>query len=68
VHLSSLNCPIIGDKLYGENKLNNINQQTDRHLLHAYSVQFKHPISGKTIEIIAPIPQDIQKYRPFDKK
>lgn len=42
-HKEGLNCPIRGDELYG--------QQAERLYLHAESIAFKHPITGKTIQL-----------------
>ncbi len=44
VHLSSINHPIVGDKIY-EGK------QANRLMLHSYSVSFIHPITNKKITI-----------------
>lgn len=54
VHLSHIGTPILGDTLYGK--------ETDliaRQALHAYKITFTHPITQNTVEIIAPIPDDI---------
>lgn len=54
VHLSSIGHPILGDTLYGR-KTNLIERQA----LHSYHIKFIHPVNKKEIEIIAPIPDDI---------
>lgn len=46
VHLASLNHPIIGDKTYGS-KNEKIKAETQ--MLHAYNLDFKHPITGERI-------------------
>ena len=49
-HLSGLGCPISGDELYG-------NPSTSSRLcLHASRLSFKHPITGKDIDIVSPVP------------
>lgn len=56
VHLSHIGAPILGDTLYGK--------ETDlisRQALHAHKITFTHPITQNTVEIIAPIPDDISK-------
>lgn len=58
VHLQSIHCPILGDKIYGSTKLNILYNVT-RQLLHARSLEFIHPCTKKSIEITAPIPEDI---------
>ncbi len=47
-HPEGLNCPIVGDNLYGT--------RAERLYLHAASLSFRHPITGKNIRIEAPIP------------
>ena len=44
VHLSSINHPIVGDKIYG-------GKQANRLMLHSYSVSLIHPITNKKITI-----------------
>lgn len=65
VHLSgSLLCPIIGDKLYGNKSINAFcsrNIGISRQMLHAYSLEFQHPISREKISIRAPYPEDFRK-------
>jgi len=56
VHLSSIGHPILGDGQYG--KKFHCPFRPKRHLLHATSIKFPHPTTGKTIEIVAPLPQD----------
>ena len=53
VHLQSVNAAIIGDKIYSNN------DEASRHLLHAWKLKFKHPISGDLISLEAPIPGDM---------
>ena len=48
LHMAYLNCPIIGDKLYG----NALEDDNDVILhLHAYKLSFVHPITEEFIEI-----------------
>lgn len=49
-HQLGLNTPIKGDLLYG--------QPAQRLMLHAESVQFKHPVTGELLEITAPVPAE----------
>jgi RluA family pseudouridine synthase len=51
VHCSEQNHPIVGDSKYGEPKRN-----YPRMALHAWSIRFKHPFSGKEMEFKAEIP------------
>ena len=54
VHLSHLGYPIIGDELYG-GEMEVINRQA----LHAMYLNFKHPVTGKEMEVYAKPPEDI---------
>ena len=56
VHSKYIGHPILGDTLYG-NSSNLINRQA----LHAYKINFVHPITNKKIEIISKPPKDISK-------
>ncbi len=59
VHLSSMGHPILGDIQYGKKFICHIKPR--RNLLHAYSVGFKHPSTGKEVKAIAPIPADFKE-------
>lgn len=56
VHLASIGHPILGDKLYGENK-----GLADRVLLHSYRVEFIHPVTHKKIGLTKEMPFDMKK-------
>ena len=53
VHLSEIGYPIVGDTTYsnGKNKWN-----IEGQCLHAKSLDFKHPITGKAMHLDAPLP------------
>lgn len=55
VHLAHIGHPLLGDTLYGTSS-----PLISRQALHAYKVKFTHPISQKTIELTAKIPEDIK--------
>jgi 23S rRNA pseudouridine1911/1915/1917 synthase len=65
VHCAAAGHPLMGDSLYGRP------QPQQRHLLHAYALSFAHPLSGKSITITAPLPDDMKvvmrKALPADK-
>lgn len=61
VHLQSIHCPILGDKIYGNSKINTL-CKTTRHLLHAHCLEFIHPYTKDSIQITAPIPEDISTW------
>ena len=50
VHMASVGHPLVGDVLYGKG------DGASRLALHAYSLSFPHPITGKTLCVTAPIP------------
>lgn len=53
VQMASLGCPITGDVKYGDRRANE-----DRSIcLHAFALQFKHPVSGEDVWIGAPLPK-----------
>ena len=54
VHLSHIGHPIAGDSLYGGSK-----DLIARQALHAYYMEFDHPVSGKRISFEAALPDDI---------
>lgn len=56
VHLSSLSHPLLGDELYG-----NKSPYIDRMALHAWRLQFEHPLTHKKMDIICDIPDDMKK-------
>ena len=57
VHLSYIGYPIIGDTTYsnGKNEFGVVGQ-----CLHAKSLEFKHPITGKEMKLEAPLPEYFQ--------
>ena len=56
VHLSSLGFPLAGDTMYGTDET-----VMPRHALHCGKMEFSHPITGKTVEVTAPLPDDMRQ-------
>ncbi len=53
VHAKYLNHPVVGDDVYGRKKREfGLNGQ----LLHAYRLEFTHPVSGESMSFTAPLP------------
>ncbi|MFH0795334.1 MAG: RluA family pseudouridine synthase [bacterium] len=52
VHLAGIGHPIVGDKKYGKG-----NESHSRLALHARSLSFKHPFSGKRLTLAAEVPE-----------
>ena len=64
VHLAYIGCPILGDKAYGDKKINSYmsrHQGIARQMLHARVLSFVHPSTKKRLHIEAPYPEDFQK-------
>ncbi|MBU3667679.1 MAG: RluA family pseudouridine synthase [Rhodocyclaceae bacterium] len=65
VHLASLGHPIVGDDKYGDFALNkslSASGALDRMFLHAASLRCKHPVSGESLHIEAPLPEELQQF------
>lgn len=56
VHFAHLGAPIVGDDLYGT-----ASEHIDRHALHSYSLTLPHPKSRETLNIKAPLPDDMRR-------
>lgn len=56
VHFAHLGNPILGDTLYGKN------HPFERLALHAYSIEFCHPITGNIIKSYARLPEVLRNY------
>jgi 23S rRNA pseudouridine1911/1915/1917 synthase len=61
VHLKSLGHPILGDALYGWKPDSRLAHQPERVMLHAEHLVLTHPISGKELDLSAPLPKDFQR-------
>ena len=60
VHLSELGHPILGDLQYGRNAA--FPREVQRLCLHAYSLSFIHPETGRNMHIVAPLPQLFKRF------
>lgn len=71
VHLASEGQPILGDDKYGHFDLNKTLQKPahgpalKRMFLHAWRLQFTHPVSGERIELEAHLPEELQHYLDY---
>ena len=54
VHLKHLGCPVLGDPIYGQRG------NFSRHMLHAWKLEFVHPVSKKPMAFEAPPPPEFQ--------
>jgi 23S rRNA pseudouridine1911/1915/1917 synthase len=54
VHLKHLGCPVLGDPLYGRR------ESFSRHMLHAWKIEFLHPVSGHPLAFEAVPPPEFR--------
>jgi 23S rRNA pseudouridine1911/1915/1917 synthase len=68
VHLKSQGWPIVGDPVYGEPRWKGIAESRlaalcrdfPRQALHALRLSFIHPATGAPLEVVAPVPADLE--------
>jgi 23S rRNA pseudouridine1911/1915/1917 synthase len=56
VHLRAIGHPVCGDPEYGTAGLLGLQRQ----FLHAARVAFDHPLTGARVEVLSPLPEDLQ--------
>jgi len=62
VHLASIGHPVVGDDTYGGGggrKL--VGLAPRRHFLHAAWLVFRHPVTGASIDLRSPLPEDLHR-------
>ena len=58
VHFAAINHPVVGDPVYGRRKkIKNI--KASRQMLHAWRLEFTHPVTKKTMSFESPVPDDM---------
>jgi 23S rRNA pseudouridine1911/1915/1917 synthase len=76
VHFAGAGFPLVGDKLYGAGEeyfmeacetgvSAELLERFDglpRHALHAERVTFEHPVTGKEMTVVSPLPADLTDY------
>ncbi len=75
IHLASLGCPLVGDKLYGpdermlaraaDGELSAADialLELPRHALHAHRYRLRHAVTGETLELTSPLPDDLAAF------
>ena len=63
VHMAHLGHPVAGDALYGTRQQRHLEDEYGivRQCLHAYSLSFTHPATGRALEFTAPVWPDMQE-------
>ena len=63
VHMASLGCPVIGDTVYGKPALDKrLDPPPARQMLHAWKLKLWHPVEGRQMEFVSPVPADMKVY------
>ncbi len=68
VHLASEGFPIAGDDKYGDFELNKAllrphhSPPLKRMFLHAWRLEVNHPVSGEKLELLAPLPSELEEF------
>jgi 23S rRNA pseudouridine955/2504/2580 synthase len=62
VHLAHAGFPIVGDDKYGDTEINRrlAKLGARRLMLHAWSLELRHPLEGTPLRLEAPLPPDMQ--------
>ncbi|HEX6050395.1 MAG TPA: RluA family pseudouridine synthase [Gemmatimonadaceae bacterium] len=61
VHLASVGHPVVGDDTYGGGGGRRlVALPARRHFLHAAWLRFRHPMSGLSMDLRAPLPEDLR--------
>jgi 23S rRNA pseudouridine1911/1915/1917 synthase len=64
VHLSAIGHPVVGDDVYGERSYKEFVRkfgELHRYFLHAATLRFEHPMTGKPMEFHSFLPEELQK-------
>ena len=62
VHLASIGHPVVGDTLYGAPRKLGSMPTLERNFLHAASLEFRHPRTGKAMALTAPLPAELEQF------
>ena len=63
VHLASIGHPLLGDPVYGrrDTALAAEIAQLKRQALHAQRLELEHPVSGRRLAWLSPLPRDLER-------
>lgn len=63
VHLKeNLGCPILGDPIYGRRRPGGAGAGPGRLMLHAWQLEFPHPVDHRPLRFRAPVPPEFQPW------
>jgi 23S rRNA pseudouridine1911/1915/1917 synthase len=69
VHLAQRGHPVVGDSLYGPNRLQNLPggiakaaKDLQRPFLHSHRLEFHHPQSGEPLAFDSPLPPELEQF------
>lgn len=57
VHMAAIGHPLFGDALYGS-----LDDMLSRPALHSAYLSLRHPVTGETLELTAPLPDDLERF------
>lgn len=60
VHMAHCGHPVVGDAQYGGRSVQSLPMPVGRQMLHAETLAFMHPITGKPLTFTAPWPADLK--------
>jgi 23S rRNA pseudouridine1911/1915/1917 synthase len=68
VHFAATGLPLVGDPVYGRPRYDRVRdpalrrtlEEFPRQALHAERVGFRHPATNEEMEVVAPVPEDLQ--------
>ncbi len=70
VHLAQQGHPVVGDSLYGGNRIQNLPsrlssavKKMQRPFLHSFRLAFQHPRTGEALSFSAPLPPELQDFQ-----
>ncbi|HXF04163.1 MAG TPA: RluA family pseudouridine synthase [Blastocatellia bacterium] len=73
VHMAWLGFPVVGDAVYGRDRLTRIKSPEvrravdalGRHFLHATRLHFAHPRTGAPLEFASPLPRELETFLAY---
>ena len=60
VHLAYMGCPVVADPTYGATAPVADAAGLQRPFLHAHTLAFRHPVTGALVEVVEPLPEDLE--------